>query len=235
MAWPFLLLALLAPAPRARAQEARAPVTPAAPSQMAPDQTAPSQTVPNQIAPSQTVPTRTAANALARDARLSFTAESAARARAVLAAAPLEVETRAAALLALGGGRVSADLARIESALADGKPLERRAALFALGEMGAAGMPALERALAGDTSGLEEPLAVALVWAQPRGAAAAGARLDALAQGEDALAQAARALTQPTAPAGTPCAALSEYYELRWRAARAYGLVDGQHAHRAIA
>ena len=171
----------------------------------------------------------------ARDARLSFSSDSAARARAALVAGPVEVEERALALLALGGGRASGDLARLESALSDGKPLERRAALFALGEMGVAGMPALERALAGDLAGLEQALCVALLVAERRGAAAAGERLSALAQKEGALALAAAwALTRKFG-GEAPALALDEYYDLRWRAARAYGLVDGQRGQTALA
>ncbi len=170
-----------------------------------------------------------------RDARLSFTPESAARARAVLAAGPSEVEARATALLALGGSRTGGDLARLESALADGKPLERRAALYALGETGVAGLPALERALAGDVSGLEEAVGVALLVAERRGAAAAGTRLVELAQTDTALGRAAALALTQRAGEGTSFAALTEYHDLRWRAARAYGLVDGQRGPKALA
>lgn len=172
---------------------------------------------------------------LARDARLSFSADSSARARAVLDAGPLEVEARAVALLALGGGRASGDLARLESALADGKPLERRAALFALGEMGAAGMPALERALAGDSQGLEDALCVALLVAGRRGAGTALAQLGTLARGADRLAHDAGLALAQGEPEAPDFAAMAEYHELRWRAARAFGLVDGLRGPQALA
>ncbi len=170
-----------------------------------------------------------------RDARLSFTPESAARARVVLAAGPSEVEARATALLALGGSRTGGDLARLESALADGKPLERRAALYALGETGVAGLAALERALAGDVSGLEEAICVALWVAERRGAAAAGTRLVEFAQADTALGRAAARALALRAGEGASFAALTEYHDLRWRAARAYGLVDGQRGPKALA
>src|SRR5262245_4688129 len=71
----------------------------------------------------------------ARDARLSFTPESARRARAALegpAEGRDEVDERAALLVALGAGGGGGDAARIEAGLASSDVLEHRAALFAL-------------------------------------------------------------------------------------------------------
>jgi len=178
------------------------------------------------------------AERVARDARLTFNADAAERASAALAAGPKDLEERAAALLALGG-RPGGDLAPLESALADGKPLERHAALFAFGEMGAGGLGALERALAADTGGLEEPLCIALLAAERRGASAARARLATLAQGDTAFARTAQRALARGLDAGPDDgawrAALEEYLALRWRAARAFGLVDGQRGSKALA
>jgi hypothetical protein len=193
----------------------------------------------------------------ARDARLEFTAESARRARAFLdTSPPVQIggaaqvaeeplpsggdedaaEERALALFALGGGGGSGDVARIESVLESGALPERRAALFALGELAGAGWPALERVLVRDTAGLEETLCLALALAARGGAGAAEERLHALAEDENARLKrpALRALAWRT---GTEAEGLGDtlqiYYELRRRAAEAYGLVDGRHGQEA--
>ncbi len=176
----------------------------------------------------------------ARDLRLSFTAEAARRARAALENAPAEerddaeecadVEERAVAVLALGCGGGSADVARIESGLESGALPERRAAAFALGELASTGWPALERALTRDTAGLEEALCVTLALAARRGASVAEKRLWSLAQeSSDLSRRAAVALSWLAggAPEGLGDT-LHVYYELRWRAAKTYGLVDGR-------
>jgi hypothetical protein len=180
---------------------------------------------------------------LARDARLGFTPESAARARAALEAGGLDAVGRAAALLALGAGRALQDLARLESALADGAPEERRAAWFALGEAGAVGWPALasawERAAGELGEEHVEERVLALLVAERAGAGEARARLTRLAEQEGPLGAAAlRALASGWSSAdkaAPPLAALEEYLELRWRAARAYGFVDGQRGPKALA
>jgi len=168
-----------------------------------------------------------------RDARVTFTAESARRARAVLEAAPAvgreQMEERAVALLALGCGGAGGDLARIEARLESGTPAERSAALFALGELELTGWAALARALERETTGLEEPLCVALALAVRDGALAARERLQALAAGDDELAR--RASQALAWGAGEDAQGLGEtlalYYELRWSAGRSFGLVDG--------
>src|SRR5262245_12222017 len=119
-----------------------------------------------------------------RDARLGFTPESVRRARGVLEAASAELGERAVALLTLGGGGASSDVARIEARLGNGEGLERSAALFALGELANAGWPALERALGRDTAGLEDALCVGLALAARQGVTVADERLRLLAAGE---------------------------------------------------
>jgi len=174
---------------------------------------------------------------LARDARLSFAADAAARARVVLESAPDEVEERAVAAMALGCAGAGADLPRLESMAADGKKPEQRAALFALGELGLTGLPALERGLERGLGGLEPALALALCVAETRGASAAGERLTALAAGEDELARGARAalVWRDTHEGAGLQAMLELYYNLRWRAAKSYGLVDGVRWQKAVA
>jgi hypothetical protein len=168
----------------------------------------------------------------ARDARIAFSSDSGARARAVLDSAPEAVEDRAVAALALASDRATGDLSRIESLLAAGLPLERRAALFALAEMGPVGWDALAAASRdepADLAELEDALAVALLFAERAGAPGA-ARLAELAGGEGEparMAQEARAYLEG-ASARALSVALVQRYELRWRAAKAYGLVDGR-------
>src|SRR5262245_55497871 len=106
---------------------------------------------------------------VARDARVRFTTQSAGRARALLDAVAVDAGDRSGALYALGAGRSGADLPRIESVAAEGQLNERKAALFALGELGREGWPGLERALERDLSDLEYASAVALVVSDRRG------------------------------------------------------------------
>src|SRR5262245_34572963 len=169
-----------------------------------------------------------------RDARLAFTPESARRARAVLEAASAEerdeVGERAMAMLTLGCGGGAGDAARVEARLESGEGAERSVALFALGELASAGWPSLERALGRDTAGLEDALCVGLALAARRGVRAADERLRVLAAGDGEL---ARRATQALAfladedPQGLS-ETLSLNYVLRWRAAQAFGLVDGR-------
>jgi len=169
---------------------------------------------------------------VARDARVRFTAQSAGRARALLDAGALDAADRSQGLYALGAGRSGADLPRIETAAAEGELGERKAALFALGELGREGWPGLERALERDLADLEYASAVALVVSDRRGVPQAEGRLEALALGDGVAAEAARAaraLSEPdhdAAATGALGQALALYYELRWRAAQRFGLVD---------
>lgn len=172
-----------------------------------------------------------------RDARLSFTLDSARRAREALESGTLEAEARAVALLALGCGRSPADLARLELSLAVGTSTEQRAALLALGELGPDGWPSLEHFLAGERKGLEGTLCLALALSARAGSAPAAERLEGLAQGEDPFSRRARAARAWSSGAGADELAetLRLYYELRWRAARAYGFLDGQRGQQAYA
>lgn len=174
---------------------------------------------------------------LTRDARVSFTSDAATRARVVLEAAPDEVEVRAVAAMALGCAGTSADLPRLESMLADGKKPEQRAALLAMGELGAAGLKAIDRARMRSTDGLEQAFALALFVAERRGATDANDLLQTVAEGDDDLAHAAR-LAVDSWKRGEPGALqamLELYYNLRWRAAKSYGLVDGARWQKTVA
>lgn len=185
-------------------------------------------------AAAQTLGTRTLEQARERDARVSFSAESARRARAVLERPPLSVLERSIAALAVGTSRSSADLARLELLASEGPEVERRAALYALGELGAVGLPALERLERREPGKLGDALVVALLVAEQRGADEAPTLLATLAGKDDASAiwaRAAVAVRAGEAP-GSLAAALQLHYELRWRAAQTYGFVDGERWHK---
>jgi hypothetical protein len=189
----------------------------------------------------------TLAERVARDERLSFHAGGARRARERLEQGLIDPHERALALFALGAGGGSADLPRLSSSALAGTSGERRSAILALGELGADGLAALCELLglaapaggrpdATRIAGLEEEwaLAVARVGGE-RGLAT----LDELAQGalpplaERAAALAAR-LRGAVREGGSTWLALSAspaldgLLDLRWQAARSYGLVGGQ-------
>ncbi|MEQ1895264.1 MAG: hypothetical protein ABL998_22220, partial [Planctomycetota bacterium] len=181
-------------------------------------------------AAAQALGTRALEEARARDARVSFSAESARRARAVLENPPLVALERSLAALAVGTARSSADLARLELLASEGPEGERRAALYALGELGAVGLQALERRERREPGMLADALVAALRVAEQRGATEAPALLETLARKDDTTAiwaHAALAVRAGEAP-GALGAALQLHYELRWRAAQTYGFVDGE-------
>jgi hypothetical protein len=182
----------------------------------------------------QTLGTRTLEQARTRDARVSFSAESARRARAVLEKPPLVVLERSIAALAVGTARSSADLARLELLASEGPEAERRAALYALGELGALGLTALERLERREPGKLSDALAVALLVAEQRGASEAPLLLERLAEKNDTTSIWARAALAARAgeTPGALAAALQLHYELRWRAAQSYGFVDGERWHK---
>jgi hypothetical protein len=175
---------------------------------------------------------------VARDARLSFGPGSAARARAHLdpddpGAPHDDPRGRSVALFALGSGGGGADVPLLESSVLRGTRIEREAALHALGEMGARGWGAVERLLAGsprELADLDDALLLAAFRAGRRDSPQARAFLVRRAEG-GARVGVARALVG--APAETPLATdavpgLATLYDLRWRAARRFGFVDGR-------
>jgi len=181
---------------------------------------------------------RTLGELAARDERVSFSRDSAWRARALLEGGEEEVEPRAVAVVAVGCGGSAADLPRLEASARTGALPERRAALLALGALGSVGLPSLEGILGGDVSNVEEALCLGLLLAERAGAPEAGKRLEALAGGAyEALARRARLVLQYRAGGLPPDLhdTLGFWFELRWRAARLYGFVDGLRGPRATA
>ncbi|HJO27253.1 MAG TPA: hypothetical protein QF730_08430 [Planctomycetota bacterium] len=180
-----------------------------------------------------------------RDERVSFTPQSASRALAALDQPDLEAPERAVILLTLGAAGALSERPLLQSWAMEGAFAERSAALLALGELGpsASGflMPlALGDGLAtgGMASGgeqlcLRECAILALLrtgWEEARN------RLASLEAAQD-TGQAPRGLEQTVAellvfavnPAGSnDQRAVRRLLELRWDAARSYGLIDGQ-------
>jgi len=178
----------------------------------------------------QALGVKTLEEARARDARVSFSADSARRARAVLENPPPVALERAVAAFALGTARSTLDLARLEALVVEGLGQERRAALFALGELGPAGLDVLERQSARLEEELGDSLVVAYLVAEQRGASDVGVRLERLASAAVPAAIWARAALSHRAGerAGALTPALLLHQELRWRAAQAYGFIDGE-------
>ena len=164
-----------------------------------------------------------------RDARVSFTRRSGHDARAELMAGELSLSERGAALMTIGCTEPQMVRVRplLEAVAQEGEESERYAAILALGPFGVGTEAAL-------LARLEDPDPLAR-----------GCALLALALSERHSSQ---ERVQALAEAGGPDASLAEqllvqaidpetsrpnepgrlYYQLRWEAARRYGLIDGQ-------
>ncbi len=169
------------------------------------------------------------AELLARDARVSFTARSAFDAREALEDPDTPAGHRPAALMAIGCAEPQAIRERplLEAWAREGDRDERAAALLALGEFGEGGEALL-------LEGLEDPdtlLRGAALVGLSRGARRSSRlRVELVAEGDGPDARlAAAALVFALDPAGSsPNPVLRRLLELRWDAARRYGLVDGR-------
>ena len=164
---------------------------------------------------------------LERDRALAFTPLTRDKALSDLALADLSPQRRAPALMALGCARASGQRSRLESWAQEGSTLERQAAILGLGEMALADARALVE-LAGDP---QPELAGCAVLALVRGGSAAGVdHVRRLAASEGQLSEAAAdALVfglDPAQSRETPEA--RTLLELRFEAAKRYGLVEGQ-------
>lgn len=168
------------------------------------------------------------AELVARDATLGFSARSAAQARRALSEGGLAPSERAPALLALGLGGALRELALLESSALEGTLEERCAAVLALGELGG-GMRGRLLHLLDDP----EPAvaACALLAALRLDPVAMRGRVDRIAgDPEHPLAdEARRVLLFSIDPASAPPSrAGRRLLDLRYQAARRYGLVEGQ-------
>ena len=168
------------------------------------------------------------ADLIARDGLVSFTTRTELSASLALQNGALDQDGRAAALYALGVRGRGRGRAQLEAALAAGPVVERCAAVLALGEIGL-GVDGLLESVRED----EDPLVVecALLALMRSGRWAAARYVEAVAEDEDdARAQmAGRVLLFAThAQASEESAASALLLELRWNAARLFGLVEGR-------
>lgn len=163
---------------------------------------------------------------LARDARAGFAPLSGRNAldflttEDALAAPP---EERAAAYAALSINEMRGERARLEAATAEGSELERRAATLGLGRLGPGSTPLLLRLAAEAEPVQAECALLALLYS---GQPDARARIEARAANEPAVAALLAFLREP---AGAPESAAGRLWlELRFAAARRFGLIDGK-------
>lgn len=164
---------------------------------------------------------------LERDARLTFPQTGGFRALADLERGSTTEARRAAALVAVGCSRARGGTPALLLAAVEG-PIElRRAAILALGEHGSVESEELVELYDSTEPELRPALVVGLARSENRGALA---RLEQIAQGEGAIAELARGLLADRRGAAGPSdrPELRALLELRWRAAIAYGLVDGR-------
>jgi len=165
---------------------------------------------------------------LERNERLAFTRLSGKEARRAAAAGELDEEERAAAVMAVGCTEPQPVRERpwLEGLARGGSELERRAAVLALGEFGEGAEAVLEELLEDPDPLLRGCAQLALL----RTGRPAGRREVELvaAQGGEAGRQASELLVLVGDPAGSRPNEIAELWlDLRWRAARRYGLVDG--------
>lgn len=136
---------------------------------------------------------------------------------------------RAAALYALGAAKASAERTRLESIARLGPLVERRAALLALGTLGSSDGLLVDLALTAEQE-VASAAFFGLVLARSPRLASFGAEL--LEARPELAAQVMAVGTFARDPADQSALAnaelIDDYLDLRWRAARDYGLIDGQ-------
>ncbi len=163
---------------------------------------------------------------LERDLRLSFGPATALRAAADLERLPLDAEGRAVCLFALGSSSLRGGRELLESWASEGGTVERQGAILALGEMGSASVPFLQGLAEQLDLDLMGHIFLALVRSGERGRQAA---LDVSQSNARLMVFTGRLIkfadTPEDAGASPP---VEDYLRWRWKAAKAYGLVDGQ-------
>jgi hypothetical protein len=163
---------------------------------------------------------------LARDARAGFAPQTGRAALEYLlsaegASAP--AEERAVAFVALGVSEMRGERARLEAATSEGGELERRAATLALGRLGP-GSTALLLSLADQTEPVQAECALlALLYS---GQPDARARVEARAASDARVAALLAFLREPYGASESAAGRL--WLELRFAAAKRYGLIDGR-------
>lgn len=161
-----------------------------------------------------------------RDRRISFTPRTAELARRDLERLDLSEADRAVALYAVGAGKAVREVVRLEEAALLGAPLERRAAILGLGELGVGVEALLGEELASEELGGSAVLALLLTR---RATDRQRARELARRLGPELEAKASELELLLVSPErSSPSTAGRAWLDLRWSAAKAYGLVDGQ-------
>jgi hypothetical protein len=163
-----------------------------------------------------------------RDGVLGFTASSATRARADLRRPELTPRERAFALAALGASGGAADRAVIASWAVEGEALERQAAVLALGELGSVDEEFLKSCVESESSDLADCAVLALLrGGGERGASYVQSRVALEGAAASRAGELAAFHRDPGAATEIPPAA-ALLLDLRFEAARRYGLVHGQ-------
>lgn len=163
---------------------------------------------------------------LSRGARAGFAPQSGRAALAFLNSeegANASAEERSVAFVTLGIDEMRSERARLEAATAQGSELERRSATLALGRLGPGSTPLLL-----SISEKAEPVQAqcALLALLYSGEPEARARLEARAASDAGVASLLAFLREPY---GAPESAAGRLWlELRFAAARRYGLIDGK-------
>lgn len=164
-----------------------------------------------------------------RDDRLRIGKPSAERARqAVVVAEEEGEELPPGTLLALGGGGEIGDVPLLEEYARGPHEAEAREAILALAELGAWGRAALGRLMEYEPANRAELLVLARIISDPEDA---GAPLQRWAADAASPFHLAALLYLPYDGGGAwpaEATAVDEWLELRWAAARGYGLVDGR-------
>ncbi len=161
-----------------------------------------------------------------RDRLLSFPARAVGPAVKEVADADTVAARRVVALMAVGCARVEREQARLESWALEGTREERRAAILALGELRTRNPSVLLRLADGAPGDLPEHALLALLRS---GSPEGREYVESLAGlGEHPQSAAARRLLAFDADPRAETDAARHLFELRWEAARRYGLVDGQ-------
>lgn len=165
---------------------------------------------------------------VARDRRVSFSLRTRASAIADLTRADASDELKSVALMALGAAGAGGERPRIESWAEEGKNELRQAAILALGELESSDVGTLIEFASKRSEGIAESALLAL--ARFGSGASTQFVRDIADDAEHPLAARARAvLSFVDDPASTPdLAAARSLLELRFAAARAHGLIDGQ-------
>jgi hypothetical protein len=162
-----------------------------------------------------------------REALISFSSASARAAIRDLDSELTDAARRATALMALGASRAPGVLVRLEAWARGGGQLERRAALLALGELGTEGIAVLRQMVDDPDPKVAEAALFGLLRV-----GSSVLRAEVTAIGDDAAHPHARiariVLGFVERPGAFPPESATLLSELRWDAARRYGLVGGK-------